>query len=86
MTIDLRGPKGQADDKVRSVIASEPTRYGDDFYEAFSVLYEWEATQSDRPGAALADRLNVPVGRVWRWVRVCRSKGYLAPSRAGRET
>jgi hypothetical protein len=86
VTIDMRGPEGKAEDKVRSVIASKPTRYGDDFYEAFSVVYEWEATQSEGPGAVLADRLNVPVGSVWRWVRVCRSKGYLAPSRVGKET
>ena len=70
-------------ERVMAILASEPARYGDEFYRAFAALYEWEATRSERPGAALSERLDVPIGRVWRWVRVCRTKGYLAPSRSG---
>ncbi len=71
------------EERVMAILASEPARYGDEFYRAFAALYEVEATRSERPGAALSERLDVPIGRVWRWVRVCRTKGYLAPSRSG---
>ncbi len=86
VTIDKGVSRDTAETVAKKIIAAEPTRYGDEFYQLVAQLYEWEATRSGRPGAALAERLDVPVGRIWRWVRVCRSKGYLAPSRSGKET
>ena len=83
IVVDLKPSDEDAAERVMAILASEPTRYGDDFYRAFAALYEWEATRSERPGAALAERLDVPIGRVWRWIRVCRTKGYVAPSRSG---
>lgn len=84
VTIDLRR-SDEARKKLKAILASEPTRYGDEFYRLFSSVYGREAAQSPRPAAVLAEDLGVTVGRVWRWVRVCRSKGYLAPSRIGKE-
>jgi hypothetical protein len=84
VTIDLRR-SDEARKKLKAILASEPTRYGDEFYRMFSSVYGMEAAQSPRPAAVLAEDLGVTVGRVWRWVRVCRSKGYLAPSRIGKE-
>lgn len=60
-------------------------RHSDRFYTLIAALYQWQASHSQKPGALLAERLDVPVANVWRWVRVCRDKGYLPPARVGKE-
>ena len=80
--IDLSGVR--ALDRVEQGLASFG-RYGDDFYRDFAETYEAEAVRSDRPAAVLAEELDVSTTQIWRWVRVCRAKAFLAPSRSRKE-
>jgi len=59
-------------------------RHSADFYKWIAAVYYRHAVKSNSPGQDIADRLGVPVTNVWRWVRVCREKGYLPPARAGK--
>ena len=65
--VDLREPV-EAERQITAILADQPTRYGDEFYQLIGQLYEWADTQSERPAALVAARLDVPDGRVWRWV------------------
>ncbi len=72
-------------DTVDAILESSPTRYPDEFYELIATLYAFEAARSSRPAARLAQRLDVPVSTMWRWVRVCRDRELLPPARVGKE-
>ncbi len=70
--------------KVKEIATTEK-RYPDEFYKMVAGLYARGAARTSSPAKEIADGLDSPVSTVWRWIRVCRSKGYLPPARAGKE-
>jgi len=59
-------------------------RKPDDFYRRVAQSYSWLAARTPRPAAELAERNDVPVTTVHRWVKEARRRGLLGPGRPGR--
>jgi hypothetical protein len=54
------------------------------FYERLAVAYSKLALRSNRPAVLLAERNEVPVTTVHRWVKEARRRGFLPPGQKGR--
>jgi hypothetical protein len=54
------------------------------FYERLAVAYSNLALRSNRPAVLLAERNEVPVTTVHRWVKEARRRGFLPPGQKGR--
>jgi hypothetical protein len=54
------------------------------FYERLAVAYSNLALRSNRPAVLLAERNQVPVTTVHRWVKEARRRGFLPPGQKGR--
>jgi hypothetical protein len=56
----------------------------DEFYVRVAKAYSWLAGRTSRPAAELAERNDVPLSTVHRWVKEARRRGLLGPGRPGR--
>jgi hypothetical protein len=54
------------------------------FYQRLAALYSNLALRSNRPAVLLAERNEVPVTTVHRWVKEARRRGFLPPGQKGR--
>src|SRR5512132_1118934 len=54
------------------------------FYQRLAVIYSSLAQRSNRPAVVLAERNEVPVTTVHRWVKEARRRGFLPPGQKGR--
>lgn len=59
-------------------------RLSDDFLRTVASAYRYYAPKTKSPAKAIADRANVPVRTVHRWVLKAREKEFLPPARRGR--
>jgi hypothetical protein len=59
-------------------------RKPDDFYRRVAQAYSWLAGRTPRPAAELAERNDVPLSTVHRWIKEARRRGLLGPGRPGR--
>lgn len=67
----------------RTLKAPAGARYPDSFYEKVAEQYLAAAAASARPAAELAERSDVPVSTVHRWVKEARRRGLLPRGRRG---
>ena len=71
-------PRGAALGKI------PPGSKPDWFYQRLAAIYSSLAQRSNRPAMVLAERNEVPVTTVHRWVKEARRRGFLPPGQKGR--